>query len=185
MFIAYWIGGMCVILGAYKPLAHLFKPISAIATDELYAAAASLNELHRLSGGMRESVDMWCSSIFGMAFAVNMVLVELVKFAGSAYYLQILLSIGYFFAIIPAWREFGKGMISFLIVFYITFIPFAGLAAIAANRLAVLTFTSTAPIMGGLNLMGSVGCYILIIFSAPLAAAVLSNCASKSKADVL
>ncbi|MDR2105559.1 MAG: hypothetical protein LBP51_07395 [Deferribacteraceae bacterium] len=185
MFISYWLGGMCVMLGAYYPLAYLFKPLENLATTDIYTATASLNELLRLTGGLVQQIDVWVSNLFGMAFAVNMVLVELVKFINSVFYMQIFLSVGYFIAIIPAWRGFGKKMISFLIVFYITFIPFTELAALAGNRLALYYIVSTAPIMGGLNLMGSIGCYILTMFSAPLVAALLSYCAAKSKADVL
>jgi hypothetical protein len=185
MFISFWIGGMCVALGAYYPLAYLFKPLEILVTAELYNAASSLNELYRLTGGLAEYIDLWCSNLFGIAFALSMVLTELIKFVNTVFYMQIFLSIGYFLAIVPAWREFGKRMIAFLIVFYVIFIPLTELAAIAGDRLAMHYIMSTAPIMGGLNLMGSIGCYILVMLSAPVLAAVLANRASASKADVL
>jgi hypothetical protein len=185
-FIYYWIGGMGVILGAYAyPLSYLSKILKTAVIDDLYHAVASLNELYRLSGGLPEYIDNWCSALFGTAFAVTMVLAELIKLANSAFYLQLFLSLGYFIAIIPAWREFGKRMISFFAVFYALFIPFSELAAIACGKFITVTVMSTAPIMGGYNLMGSVGCYILIMLSAPAAAALISNRACKSKADVV
>jgi hypothetical protein len=114
-----------------------------------------------------------------------MVLAELIKLVNSVFYLQLFLSAGYFIAIIPAWREFGKRMISFFAVFYVLFIPFSELAAMACGKFITVTLTSTAPIRGGYNLMGSVGCYILIMLSAPAAAALISNRACKSKVDVV
>jgi hypothetical protein len=185
-FIYYWIGGMAVALGAYAyPLSYLSKILKTAVIDDLYRAVSSLNELYRLSGGLPEYIDNWCSALFGTAFAVTMVLAELIKLVNSAFYLQLFLSAGYFIAIIPAWREFGKRMISFFAVFYALFIPFSELAAVACGKFITGTVTSTAPIMGGYNLMGSVGCYILIMISAPAVAAIVSNRACKSKADVV
>lgn len=193
-FILYWLGGMCVLLGMYYfPLSIAFGRLEDIIT------AASLNILSGISGLWFEfdisaidylgevpfAMQGFMSELFSSAIAAVSINNMVIRFLNSTYFLQIALASGYFIAMVPAWRAFGKRVIIFMAVFYLLYFPSiligdSAIKLIIMNQSAQTSIDTTL-----LASTGSIGGIIVASVLIPVIVIITALKASRSNVDVI